>query len=313
MIAFVASAAKPARFRPLSLPELLDELFRLYRRHFQVIAGVSLLLVIPSVVFSLLSGSYRANPLGAIAQGGSESALGALQQAEANVNPGWSFLGGLVSLVLVSFTMGALYRAGADVMLGRPTSIRAVLSGTFTRYWALWGLAALIVLALSAAVVVVLVPLGLIGLAGGHAYVLVVLAFLVLPFAGIWIGVRWALAIPALLVEGIGPAKALGRSWKLVAGFWWRTFGIILLTIILELAVFLALLPLFGGIAALIPGVSDDVRLTFSSAATTLVDALVGPIFALVLTLLYFDLRVRKEGFDLEQLAQQTSPGTPPT
>src|SRR6266702_7889243 len=64
----VASTPAPIRFRPMPLPELLDELFRLYRRHFSVIAGISLLLVIPGLLTSLLSGSYRTNPIGLLVQ-----------------------------------------------------------------------------------------------------------------------------------------------------------------------------------------------------------------------------------------------------
>ena len=93
---------------------------------------------------------------------------------------------------------------------------------------------------------------------------------------------------------------------------WWRTFGIIFIAGVAYSILTLALLALFNVVAAIIPGLSTDFRSGLATAATTLVDALIAPIFPVVLTLLYFDLRVRKEGLDLDQLAQQTSPGPAP-
>src|SRR3989442_13552947 len=61
MMGAVASTPAPIRFRPMPLPELLDELFRLYRRHFSLIVGVSLLVALPGLVWSLATGTYRVN------------------------------------------------------------------------------------------------------------------------------------------------------------------------------------------------------------------------------------------------------------
>ena len=49
------------RFRPRQLSELLDELFRLYRRQFSLIVGVALLVALPGLVWSLVTGVYRLN------------------------------------------------------------------------------------------------------------------------------------------------------------------------------------------------------------------------------------------------------------
>src|SRR5712691_10595163 len=62
MIVAVATAGTPVRLRVMPLGELLDETFKLYRRHFTVIAGVALVIVLPNLILSLISGSYRANP-----------------------------------------------------------------------------------------------------------------------------------------------------------------------------------------------------------------------------------------------------------
>src|SRR5438094_8674566 len=61
MMRAVASSPAPIRFRPMPLPELLDELFRLYRRHFSLIVTVSLLVALPGLVWSLVTGIYKLN------------------------------------------------------------------------------------------------------------------------------------------------------------------------------------------------------------------------------------------------------------
>jgi uncharacterized protein YacL len=57
---------------------------------------------------------------------------------------------------------------------------------------------------------------------------------------------------------------------------------------------------------------TGDVRLAVVAVGTTILSAVISPIVTIALVLLYFDLRVRKEGLDLDQLAQQTSPGPAP-
>ncbi len=292
----------------MPLSELLDELFRVYRKHFAVIAGVSLLLVLPGLLTSLLSGSYRVNGVSLVvnlvAHGGNPAAVQTFQQGFPQTNAGWGALGSLVTLVLVPFTLGAVYQAASAAIRGEPLTVGSVFGSTAARYWPLWGLALLFFLAAVAFVIFWVVFLLVTGVFGA------LVGWIIFIPLGFWIGIRLVTSVPALLVEGIGPVRAMRRSWNLVRGSWWRTFGILIVTVILEIVLYLVFLALFQGIAAIIPGVGDDLRSALSAAATTLVDALIGPLAAIVVTLLYFDLRVRNEGYDLDQLAQQTGPAT---
>src|SRR5207245_5210215 len=120
--------------------------------------------------------------------------------------------------------------------------------------------------------------------------------------------VRWSVSIAAMMAENIGPIRGLGRSWNLVKGMWWRTFGIILLAVIAYIVIYLALLALFTVVAAIMPAISTDTRSGVATAATTLVDALSAPMFPILLTLLYFDPRVSNRDLDFLQL-----PHRPPT
>lgn len=292
----------------MPLSELLDELFRVYRKYFTVIAGVSLVLTLPGLLTNLLSGAYRVNSLSLLvnlaAHGGNAAAVQAFQQGLPQVDPAWNSIGSLVTLVLVPFTLGAIYQAASAAIRGVPVTVGSVLGATAARYWPLWGLALLFVLAVIAFVILFIIFLFVTGLFGAA-----VGWILFIPL-GFWIGVRLVISVPALLVEGIGPVRALRRSWDLVRGSWWRSFGILLVTLILELVLYLVFLGFFQAIAAITPGVSDDLRSVLSLVGTTLVSALIGPLAAIVVTLLYFDLRVRTEGYDLDQLAQQTGPAT---
>src|SRR5438132_208808 len=63
--------------------------------------------------------------------------------------------------------------------------------------------------------------------------VLLSLTCLLIPLS-LWILVRWAVAIPVLLNERAGPVAALSRSWHLTRGSWWRTFGILVVAILIE-------------------------------------------------------------------------------
>jgi len=104
-----------------------------------------------------------------------------------------------------------------------------------------------------------------------------------IPFV-IYFGVRWTFILQAVSLEHVGAKAALSRSSALVKGNWWRVLGIVLVVGILAAVVsaILAQIPVVGGIIG-------------GTLSTTIV--IIGA------TLLYYDLRVRKEGYNLDILA----------
>jgi hypothetical protein len=104
---------------------------------------------------------------------------------------------------------------------------------------------------------------------------------------------------------------ALGRSWDLVRGNWWRVFGILAIAYLLIYVVENGVGGVLGAIALLIPDVSSGVRGAAVLLASAAVGVFVHPISSIVYVLLYFDLRVRKEAIDLDQMAG-TAAGPPP-
>jgi hypothetical protein len=85
-----------------------------------------------------------------------------------------------------------------------------------------------------------------------------------------------------------------------VKGTWWRVFGIGIVFLVLIGALYLP-----GGVAGLILGVFSD---TLGSLVFTLTNVLVFPLFSISATLVYIDLRVRKEGYSLEIMAAELGP-----
>jgi Membrane domain of glycerophosphoryl diester phosphodiesterase len=289
----VATAGTPVRLRPLPVGELLDETFKLYRRHFNVIAGVAIVVILPNLLLNLVSGSYRLNSISyfqkVIQNLNDPTALQAIQNQQAQ-STNWSLyvLGIVVTLLLLPITGAALFRAATSLAAGNVETIGSVLIGTLRRYFAVAAVGLLTFLVALGSIAIITIPVV------------------------VWVWVRWSVDMPALFAEGIGPTKAVGRSWYLTRDNWWRIFGILLLVGIMVGLIQSALGALFGGIAALIPGLSDDIRSGLVATVSTLVSALVGALTPIAITLLYLDLRVRKEGLDLDQLARQALPGTAP-
>jgi hypothetical protein len=293
MIVAVATAGTPVRLRVMPVGELLDETFKLYRRHFTVIAGVAIVIILPNLVLSLISGSYRANPFtyvqDVLQNINNPDQLAAIQARQSQYTSSPLYLLSFpIAALLIPFSVGALYRAATSLAAGNLETLGSVLAGTARRYFAVWGIV----------ILGALVAIGVIGI-------------VTIPVV-LWVLIRWSVAIPALFAEGVGPVKAIGRSWNLVRDNWWRTLGILIIVTIMVSLIQTALATLFGGAAAVVPGLNGDIRAGIVTTLTTLIDALVGAIQPIAITLLYLDLRVRKEGLDLDQLARQASPGTAP-
>ena len=261
------------RLRPLEIGDLLDETFRIYRRHFLLFAGISAILAIPSAastgfnwftVFGTIFEGQAAQPIDNTAYLESQLAqVGAL----------------LINVLLIPFTYGAVVYAACESALGRPVSPGGIFKAILRRYFPLLGFILLIGIM---AVVFCLIPLWA------------------------WIWVNWVAVVPMMFVENIGLGAAMGRSWRLVTGRWWRTFLIIFLIWVLSVVVRWALVAFaLVPLAALSFFLSSYILLALSGAVTVVADALVNPIFQIAVVLVYFDLRVRREALDLFQMAGQ--------
>ena len=103
-----------------------------------------------------------------------------------------------------------------------------------------------------------------------------------IPIA-IYLGIRWVFILPSILLEGVSPLNAFSRSSKLVEENWWRVLGITLFMAFIAAAIssILGFIPLVG---VIIGGILST------------------PVAIISSTLLYYDLRVRKENYSLQKL-----------
>ena len=134
------------------------------------------------------------------------------------------------------------------------------------------------------------------------------LVFCILP--GVLLFALFTAVTPALMIEEIGPIQAMRRSWRLLKPRLWPVVGIVVLAHLI--AGFLG--NILGGIpsvAALVVGGSFAwLFVALGSVLSSLVSA---PIIAIVSTLLYFDGRIRHEGFDLQVMARDLAGDSPQT
>jgi hypothetical protein len=274
------SATVPLRLRPLEVGDLLDETFRMYRRHFLLFAGLSVILSIPSAALS--SFSYYALFSGVLLQAGSVADGQALLQAGTLV---LYLAGALIAIALTPFFYGAVTYAACESALGRPVTPGSVLSGVLRRYFPLLGYWLLIGVML--------------------------VAFCLIPL-WIWIWVGWAVVMPAMFIENLGLGAAMGRSWRLVQGRWWRTFFTLLLMFVIWFVARTALRAFIVLAQSLLQLVIPTVAaLWIAAASSVIVGSLVNPLLQIAIVLIYFDLRVRREALDLFQLAQRVSSPQP--
>jgi hypothetical protein len=107
------------------------------------------------------------------------------------------------------------------------------------------------------------------------------IGFLLLVVPGLILLTFWSLGAPAIVVEGIGPVDAFGRSWRLVRGNAWPVFGTLLVVLLISIGVWIVL-------AAIATPIGDGEVATWIAAVIS--GTLTAPIFALTVTVLYYEL-----------------------
>lgn len=116
----------------------------------------------------------------------------------------------------------------------------------------------------------------------------IALGFVALILPGVYLYVRWYFVPQAVVIEGVRGTQALSRSGLLVTGFWWRTFGLVLLAnIAIAIAELLLLTPFTAGAE------STD-RAFWALIGSAVTTSITLPFVALYSTLLYYDLLARR-------------------
>jgi len=130
--------------------------------------------------------------------------------------------------------------------------------------------------------------------------ILIVVGFMLLLIPGIWLWGMFQLWFVALVVEQLGPIKALGRSWRLVEGNWWRTTALVTvaLVIIVILSSGVGMAGVWFGYAASHGGGLGTLLLA-TQLVSAAIQVVTTPLLMAVMLSMYYDLKLRREGGDL--------------
>ena len=262
--------------KPMRFGDILDTTFSLYRKHFWLFLGL--------VAFSVLA----------------ELALHLLLDFSQFFFDRSPLLGVAIVLIAITFFIigtGGIVIGSCATYLCENVTIRSVLQRTMDRFWQLLGCFLL----------------------WSGAIMILTITVIGIPFA-IHFAVRWGLFIQTIMFEKPAIISALGRSSELVAGMWWRVCGMLLAILLLSTMVHSIIEISIGFILIATNLVSEvdfidilewglfgepfeSVTPFFQAISTVIhlgVYAISFPIWIIGITLLYFNQRIRKEGFDIE-------------
>jgi hypothetical protein len=307
----VAPAAPPVgygRFRPLGIGELLDASFVLYRRNLLLLVAITAVVQVPFaildlVVFQLLGVGADLDAAGRPGFfGTAANPNGSFTDVQAATLKALFIYGGIVGavqmFVVLPLSLAAMSRAVSDRYLDRPASLGSSYAAAVRRGGALLGAIVLLILLVAGLSVAAFVGVALVTLAGPVGIVPAIALLLAWLLALPLVAVRSTLFAQAIVVEGVGSLTGLRRSWRLTHRFFWRTFAIVIVVYLLQSVVGVVLQ---APISLVVSGTGTQQLLGKAVGAVTSV--LVSPLILIALTLVYYDLRIRKEAFDIEMLA----------
>lgn len=278
--------------RPLGVGDILDGTFITIRRNPRATLGLAALLI--TLQQALVVGAQ-------LITGDIPTLTGFSGGLTLELVGGFGgLIGTLLSAVVGAVLTGMLVVVVSEDVLGRRVTAGQVWARVRPRLWAL----------LVAAAIAGLLPY-------------VGLLLLVVPGVILWGG--WALTTPALVLEGLGPFRALRRSWQLAWPAFARVWSVRTLSELLAaLMQYLVAVPfaLAGTLVALALGAGEGSELPVVALVLVVLGGIVAgtltaPFLAGVLALLYVDRRMRAEGLDLvlhrqARVSARTSAATAP-
>ena len=261
--------------RPLGVGEIIDHSLAIYRRQFGALVTITLsanAVPLLLMVYLMTSGGILERPL--------------------------LYIG----ILLLSIVLGALATAAtvflvSETYLGNSISGGAAINRATRFLWRLIALTMMLSLVVGLGVVIFFLP----GLLTASS---VLLALAVIPafITALVIFTGLLVSTPALVLEDATPGVALSRSWQLTRGFRWKMLGLVIVVGIIIAIPSIAMSFLRGGGMAMQPMGEFSTGDVLWEIAAQFISTLIYPLLYCALTVAYYDLRVRKEGFDLELL-----------
>ena len=295
------------QLRPRGFSELIDATFEIVRARFRVLATTAALIMVPVMAFTLLS--VLANPESAATPAiGGDGKVTVGGPVSTTVGTGGSTLAAILvfptmvaAIVAYVIGFGAMMYIASRAYLGEAVEMGPAMSRAKSRFWTLLRatiskyIRAMGPVVLIGVVMAILIP----GLASGGtgAAAPAIGLGLLLPFAMVWgviLLLRYAVTGPVVINEQVSGSEALRRSGALTKGSKGRLFGLFALLFAIMYAVMLTVMVVSMMIFR--NALLGQVLMNVTSLVTY-------PFAAVLITVIYYDLRIRNEGFDLEVMA----------
>ena len=293
--------------RPLSVGEVLDGSFSTIRKYPRIVFGFAAVLSVIAQLIRLLVGLALNNVPGTF--GSTSFSANNNDDSTQNLHTVATSLGGsaatlVVDALCVAILAGVVTGVVGKAVIGQRADGREIIAAVRHRWF---GLLVVSVIAeilpwTPFALILIGVVLGAVVSTGLGIFVGVIggLAALVL---GPLLWGRLAVAVPIFILERRGPGASIARSWRLVKGAFWRTWGLrALVQIIVSVAASILSVPL---VLVLLPSALNGktpstTALVLLVILGAIVWMLTQPLIAASLTLIYIDRRMRAEGLDVQ-------------
>jgi len=288
----------------MRLGEILDGSFNIYRRHFGLFMRLSLILVwLPAAAGIYLNLRFSSNP------------FELLNLFEENIA---GSIGIAILLVVVWTVCGLLLKAGtirviSDSYLGREPELGSSLRFGVNKIIPLLLVAlskTLLIILLYGAAVLAVMLLYFMGriLGPGVGGLMAFLGIVGAAWFVIWVACAYGMTTPIVVLEDLPSSfDAFGRSWDLTRGARGKIAGTMIVTSLISQ--FLPAMVIAAMTAAVGAAGNQSLQPLFV-VISSLLSIVLAPILPCALTLLYYDLRVRREAFDIQVLSEQLGPGT---
>ena len=249
--------------RPRSVSELVDAAFQVLRAGYAQYVMLMGIAYVPWLVLVMVSSRSLFD--------GTATGLGSITRTL------FLSLGGLIWFSIID---GAMTIAASEGYLGRRVDVAAAFGRAFAHLGALVGVAVM-------------------------RGVLIFVGFILLFVPGLYFLARYAVAPATVVLEKVGIFGALGRASTLSDGFKWHVLKTLLLVWVIYMVLSFALAATAGVlVSAGGLGAAGTARyLSVMQIVSAIFTILVYPLVSIVQTLLYYDLRIRKEAYDIELMA----------
>ena len=308
--------------RPLSVGEVLDGSFSTIRKYPRIVFGFAAVLSVVAQLIRLLVGLALNNVPGTFGST-SFSANSNTGDSSQNLHTVATSLGGsaatlAVNALCVAVLAGIVTGVVGKAVIGQRADGHEIIAAVRQRWFGLLVVSVLAEILPYTPFVLIIVGIVLASVSTGVGIFVGVIGGLAGLVLGPLLWGRLAVAVPIFILERRGPGASIARSWRLVEGAFWRTWGLrALVQIIVSVAASILSVPL---VLVLLPSALNGktpstTALVLLVILGAIVWVLTQPLIAASLTLIYIDRRMRAEGLDVQltqaaRVAAQPAPAS---